>query len=243
MCIYRTPARRSRNSEIWRLRDRLLLLEQPILMPNHGHSGSSETQDSSWSFLFPRVDPVQHLYVRTTSLDLSIFTGVVAVVGKLVDITTVIHGYFDKVHPWLPFIAKGSFFRGLRTLNEQPSAEKALLILCMYLITSDPRDGQTDFRTPAYAKAKSYLAMIATAGRECVMTIQASALVALYEMGHGMHQAAYISNITLGACARAAMALGLDTGSSYESVNSARDNWTIIEEQSRVWWAIIILDR
>lgn len=247
VCVYRTPARLSRNSAIGRLQARLAKLEQPTLLPDHdsemsvaNYSGLSETQDPCWPFLLPHVDPFQHVYVRTTSLDLSICTGVFDVVGKLVEIHMVIHGYFNKVHLWFPFIAKESFFRGLRTLNEHPSAEKALLLLCMYLVTSEHEYGQRDFRNSAYVKAKSYLAMIAAAGRECVMTIQASALVSLYEMGHGMHQAAYI---TLGACARAAMVLGLDTRSSYVNVNSVGDNWTIIEEQSRVWWAIIILDR
>jgi hypothetical protein len=62
--------------------------------------------------------------------------------------------------------------------------------------------------------------------------------LALYELGHAIYPAAFLS---IGACARYAHALGINVSRTLKT----RKVLTLVEveERRRVWWAIVILDR
>lgn len=71
-----------------------------------------------------------------------------------------------------------------------------------------------------------------------ILVLQAGVLVALYELGHGIYPAAFLS---IGACARYAHALGINVS---RTVPTRRVLTLVeVEERRRVWWAIVILDR
>lgn len=68
--------------------------------------------------------------------------------------------------------------------------------------------------------------------------LQATIFIALYEMGHAIYPAAYL---TVGACARYGIALGLD---KLMTDNSGFDTSLMeIEEKRRSWWGVLALDR
>jgi hypothetical protein len=63
-------------------------------------------------------------------------------------------------------------------------------------------------------------------------------LLALYELGHGIYPAAYLTK--KGTCARYAYALGIGAC----SLKNKRKVLTRVEiEEQRVWWSIVILDQ
>ncbi|UKZ53304.1 hypothetical protein TrVGV298_007096 [Trichoderma virens] len=71
-----------------------------------------------------------------------------------------------------------------------------------------------------------------------LQVLQATIFVALYEIGHAIYPAAYL---TVGACARYGIALGLD---QLMTNNSGFDrSWMEVEEKRRSWWAVLALDR
>jgi hypothetical protein len=71
-----------------------------------------------------------------------------------------------------------------------------------------------------------------------ILGLQAGILLSLYELGHAIYPGAYFS---VGACMRYAHALGIHSGAS----SRARKPLTLreLEEESRAWWAVVILDR
>ena len=71
-----------------------------------------------------------------------------------------------------------------------------------------------------------------------VPVLQAGVLLALYEIGHAIYPAAFLS---VGACARYGHALGINCSGSLQT----RRVLTLVEveERRKTWWAIVILDR
>ncbi|OAL28485.1 hypothetical protein AYO20_09433 [Fonsecaea nubica] len=110
----------------------------------------------------------------------------------------------------------------------------------MYLLVKEPSDD--DFqRTGAllYAKVKSLITLLETAGRYSLRVLQSRLLVTLFELGHDINHSAYVS---IGTCASSGVALGIDElplGRWPPDIN----DWIKQEEERRAWWAIVLLDR
>jgi hypothetical protein len=64
--------------------------------------------------------------------------------------------------------------------------------------------------------------------------LQSGILIALYEFGHGIYPAAYLS---IGACARWGMMY------EFDEMEGRGQGWMDTEERKRAWWAVLILDR
>jgi hypothetical protein len=113
--------------------------------------------------------------------------------------------------------------------------------LCNTALSYD--DGPNNF---LYRTAKRFLHEVETAGILSTHVLQAGLLVALYEMGHAMYPAAYL---TVGTCARYGLALGIYRNCSPKSAAEedlelrGQRSWNEVEENRRVWWAVLIFDR
>jgi hypothetical protein len=86
---------------------------------------------------------------------------------------------------------------------------------------------------------KSSIAISEAANLHSLEIVQSRLLVSLFEFGHAIDPAAFIS---LAATARAAVAIGLNK----EINKPCSDNLPTCskkEEGSRVWWGIVMLDR
>ena len=156
--------------------------------------------------------------------------------GDLDDIRLIAERFFGHIHRWLPFISKKRFY----DLYLQPSfhtqPDVVLLLLALKLITTFP---PVDSRSPCTALFHAVKHFYVEAeGTLSILVLQAGLLVSLYELGHGIYPAAFLS---IGTCARYAHALGINVNRMVPT----RKVLTLVEveERRRVWWTIIILDR
>lgn len=116
----------------------------------------------------------------------------------------VITDYFRDIHPWMPVVSKKRMSLGFPLWEAGP--DLALLFLTMKLITCEPQDGILPAELSLYASAKRFLALLEARGTASLMYLQAVILVALYEYGHGIYPAAWM---TVGSGVRYAEFLGL----------------------------------
>jgi len=138
----------------------------------------------------------------------------------------------------MPFISKkrlgDSYLRG----SFPSRADIILLLLCIKLITALPPTEHKNPRTSLYYIAKHFHLELEGSEMFTLPVLQAGVLLALYEIGHAIYPAAFLS---ISACARYAQALGISIRGSM----GMRKALTMVEveEQRRAWWAIVILER
>ncbi|KAG5805529.1 hypothetical protein H9Q74_009930 [Fusarium xylarioides] len=93
---------------------------------------------------------------------------------------------------------------------------------------------------PSYLKAKHGSFIAESGGIINIRLIQALTLVALYEFGHRIYPAAYL---TIGQAVRLATMVGLHSQKDAKQLFVEPETWTLCEEQRRTWWAIVMLER
>ena len=158
-------------------------------------------------------------------------------IGDTDELRTTADKYFAHVHPWMPFISKKRLYDIYLHLPLPTRPDLALLFLAQKLITTLPPASPENIRTPLYHATKHFHLELESNSALSVHTLQANILIALYEVGHAIYPAAYL---TIGSCARYAYALGI----SVKGMNPKKPTTMIeVEERRRIWWAIIILDR
>jgi hypothetical protein len=156
-------------------------------------------------------------------------------VGDILDVRHTAMEFFQTIHPWMPLISKKRFYDHHLKHSLHSQADLTLLFLCIKLITKIP---PSDPRSPLYNAAKHFFLEVETSGICNIQVLQAGVLISLYEIGHSLYPAAFLS---VGACARFAYTLGIN-GSG--PVHASRVTTLVeLEERRRVWWAIVILDR
>jgi hypothetical protein len=141
----------------------------------------------------------------------------------------------------MPIISKQRLYRNMHDVSSTPGAEFPLLILAMKVLLWNPakQPQGADPKSQAYLNAKHAILDAVTAGVLTLQLLQAQLLIAIYELGHAVYPAA---NLSIGACARYGVALGLDASLRPESHKSSKDVLEL-EEKRRTWWMILILDR
>ncbi|QYS95274.1 Zn(2)-C6 fungal-type domain-containing protein [Trichoderma simmonsii] len=162
------------------------------------------------------------------------------------DIHKISSTYFETVHWWMPIVSRKGFFAKLLNPLQHSRAELCLLVTAMKLICSQahmPTPGDDANNIVAYKRAKQMYFEMETSGNLSLRVLQAGILVALYETGHAIYPAAYLS---VGACVRYGIALGIDkllleSDGAHDGLQMYTQ--TEVEEQRRVWWALLLLDR
>jgi len=101
-----------------------------------------------------------------------------------------------------------------------------------------PTGKTTSVQSPLYVAVKNFINLLELSNDLSIDLAHCRVLVTFYEMGHGLHTAAYIS---IAASARTARALGLHRRIRHD-VRVESDKLTL-EEERRTWWAILIMDR
>ncbi|KAF3403264.1 hypothetical protein DPV78_003533, partial [Talaromyces pinophilus] len=209
------------------------------LSPDEYSNGSSGTQSINYlTLLFLDPSILQHGQVEIPPAVASVPPHILRLIGGEKDIHDTAAKFFDHIHLWMPFISKKRFYDvHLRTLPLSQS-DVILLLLCLKLITTFPPARPRDARTPSYYAAKNFYSDLEGKGPFSILILQAGVLLGLYEIGHGIYPAAFL---TIGACARYAHALGINVSKTVKP----RKVLTLVEaeERRRVWWAIVILDR
>lgn len=160
----------------------------------------------------------------------------------------VMTSYFEGVHAWFPILSPKRFIEASLNPWADRRADNILLLLCMKLVSSFPSTPEKwDKSQRLYEKIKRYQLDLQLVG--CYLSLQylqAELLIAVYEFGHVLYPAAYL---TIGSCARLGTALGIDKIQAEQIPRRGTGGyvhipWTMAdEENSRAWWAATILDR
>ncbi len=158
--------------------------------------------------------------------------------GNVRNIRAMTTHYFDHLHHSLPFISKTRFFEHLLNPLAPPRADVTLLILSIQIASAVPEADIPPEKSRKYLAAKQYFMDLLAAGTFSLQLLQAGVLISLYELGHAIYPAAYMS---IGICARYGCSLGLN-GQGGSDSNMSPD-WIEVEERKRAWWAVLILDR
>ncbi|KAJ5699354.1 hypothetical protein N7536_002367 [Penicillium majusculum] len=234
-------AKRNRSCEYWRPEP--LSHSATALSPERGwYPSPLDEQADIQTIDFPTIlflDPalLQHSLLETSpTTGTTVPQDILELLGDLDGIQLTATRFFKHIHQWMPFISKKRFY----DLYLQPSfrsrPDVALLLLALKLITTFPPAGSRSPRTALYNSAKHFYLKVEESFS--ILVLQAGVLVALYELGHGIYPAAFLS---IGVCARYAHALGINVS---RTVPTRRVLTLVeVEERRRAWWAIVILDR
>ncbi|KAL2689294.1 hypothetical protein Neosp_003347 [[Neocosmospora] mangrovei] len=144
-------------------------------------------------------------------------------------------GYFTSMHQWLPFISEKRLLDARLALND---ACHDLLLLSMKLCTIRVESCPAS-KHPLYTLTKYLSSTAENEGLVSLRLIQALTLIAVYELSHAIHPAAYL---TISRAARLVILMGWHDRDAQQLFKSA-DTWRLLEEQRRTWWAVFILDR
>ncbi|KAH8883744.1 hypothetical protein GQ53DRAFT_424944 [Thozetella sp. PMI_491] len=145
--------------------------------------------------------------------------------------------YFASVHEFFPIVSKTRFHQLMSSISEL-QMDILLLLLAMRLLCS-PVDKDRPI-SALYSSTKRCLMYAEMSGALTLRALQASVLIALYEVANAIYPAAYLS---VGNCARMGYALGYHDRRTASQLHPPPRSWTELEEVRRVWWAIYILDR
>ncbi|UKZ72466.1 hypothetical protein TrVFT333_000095 [Trichoderma virens FT-333] len=152
-------------------------------------------------FLDPEIFSL--LQLETPKVEVAIPKMVADYVGTIVDIQNIANAYFDTIHTWMPILSKKQFFSNLPNYLTHKKTELCLLVICMKLSSSLT----TTAKTVLYRTAKQFHFEVESSGILSVAVLQAGVLIAIYELGHAIYPAAFLS---IGQCARYAAALEID---------------------------------
>lgn len=190
-------------------------------------------------FIAPQV--FQDAQLEIPRADLAVPAQVTAQLGSDSQMREVVGDFFKCFHHWMPIICKKRFYSALLNPLFPRRCELSLLVLCMKLYCTAPPEDSPDARTPLYRLAKGFYLELETAGIMSIHLLQAAVLIACYEIAQAVYPAGYL---TVGACARYGVALGIDK--LMTDLNDSKGQsrpWIEVEEMRRVWWAVLMLDR
>ncbi|KAK5113949.1 hypothetical protein LTR62_003072 [Meristemomyces frigidus] len=181
-------------------------------------------------FKYSRLQ-IQMPYIKPPS-------SILASLGNSLELRIVIEHYFSTVHMYFPIISKIRLYQHLANPMHEPGADIALLFSAMKLACYELADGEAP-QTQLYHDVKSAYAYIESQDGLSVQLIQSLLLIALYEIGHAIYPAAYLS---VGHAARLGHAMGIHER-DVPQILQRPTTWTEQEERRRVWWAVVLLDR
>jgi hypothetical protein len=146
--------------------------------------------------------------------------------------------FFTGTHQRISAISKIRFYRKFPSLSTSPAADFATLCLSILLIQQFPSGRATEVQSPLYTSVKNLITILEGSNEISLDLVHSRVLVTFYEMGHGLHTAAYVS---VAATARLARSVGLHR--KPWRVLDAESDKLLLEEQKRTWWAIGNMDR
>lgn len=206
-------------------------------------SGSSRQNLGASEVFFLDYDSFIHADWGIATVDARLASLAPEVIAYIGDAEFVVSQHFATNHGWMPIVSKKKIYHQLIQHQQRHSSDLNILLYSMKLLMWWPTDLDNtikpDARTSAYDTAKLLLYEAENAGIFTLQLLQAKILVGLYEIAHAIYPAAYLS---IGACARYGLALGVDKINASVQCHLSTDPMDQ-EEIRRCWWAIVILDR
>lgn len=197
--------------------------------------GESQSQQAR-PFTVPELQELSCPNIRDT-----LYKQISAIVGDGQHVLGWAAVYFRTIHPWLPVISQTSYSNRLlpaRIASE--SADFCLLNLTTYLVCTKPVNGELTSQTRSlYLLLKTLVSTLEAIGISSIEMLQGRLLMTIFEVGHGLYPAAYISS---GANVRAATDLGVNAASP-ERLFKIFGSQERADEAQRTWSGIIVADR
>ncbi|KOC08234.1 hypothetical protein AFLA70_178g002061 [Aspergillus flavus AF70] len=204
--------------------------------PN-GITGPGDSPEDVSSISLPVPDLAQ---LTSDNIAHTIRTQVFTIIGDESRIRAVAAVYFRTIHPWFPILAEGPFYERLTYILTYTSPDLSLLTLCMVLLGAKPVDDEIPPRMRSlYILLKGFIATLEAIEINSLELLQCRLLLTIFEVGHGMYPAAYIS---MGSNVRAAVALGANEVSKAQLEETFKSPGRA-EEARRIWRGIVITDR
>lgn len=147
--------------------------------------------------------------------------------------------YFSGLHNWFPFLSQKEKSETVMNLGPRSNVTSVLLALTMKLLSNTPFVEQGEAISSLYQQIKELSQKVENCGLISMDLIQSLVLLAVYEIGHAIYPAAYLS---VSRAARLGFVMGLHNRKSLRLYMQPA-TWTRREEERRTWWAIYILDR
>lgn len=207
-------------------------------------NGSSTTYEGSLPLTFPKalfLDAESFTPLPQGALDLATRTPspvLAAIHPNDVECDFLDH-YFSTVNAWFPFISQRRLLQRFNDVPIQSDPSAAALLISMKLVTGCLQPDE-DPQTPLYRLATQHLSFVASAGSVSLLLLQATLLVAVYEIGHAIYPAAYLS---IGNAARLGQLMGIHDRLDAKELFREAETWTSREEERRTWWFVTFLDR
>jgi hypothetical protein len=149
--------------------------------------------------------------------------------------------YLCTIHTWLPIFSRKRLYSKVNDFNAEVDISLALLLLCMKLVSEVVPSGQREAATSSlYCIAKEFYFKLETSCLISLQLLQSAILISVYEIGHGIYPAAYLS---IGNAARLGFMIGLHDKANAAQLFKEADTWSLCEEERRAWWAVILLER
>lgn len=155
-------------------------------------------------------------------------------------IRNIVKNYYMMYDSWLPIISRESLLQGLNVPVEDTNVDAALLYLCMRLIAERLPEALQNPQTSFYLSVKEFFFLVESAGLLTIQLLQGGLLLAVYELGHAIFPAAYL---TIGRCTKIGQAMNIHNTAGTPQMILSPATWSEVEERQRVWWATIVLDR
>lgn len=219
------------------LSDGVCDFSEDLSPPSSLRSGQESVSERSLSMFFLDTATWRHAQIPITCPHLSPPQELLSMLGMTTDINDIANVYFENVHPWFPIIWKRGFFSQTSLL--QPPADTILLLACMKIVSEHPRIGLHLSCSPIYIFAKKMCAQMESSGFASTRLLQVVILLALYEIGHGIYPAAYLS---VGHAAQVSRLLGFGCEESIRLFRRS-SSWSECEEERRIRYSITVLDR
>lgn len=147
--------------------------------------------------------------------------------------------YFDTVGKSLPIVSEKKLFDRIRKMDRQSQASLVLLLLAIKLVVQslDPRD---EPRNTLYWNTRQFCVQVEEAPLLSLLLLQSKVLIAQYEINHGIYPTGMMS---VSHAARLGQMMGLHDRKHASQLFRSTPTWTGREEERRVWWAVLVLDR
>jgi len=149
--------------------------------------------------------------------------------------------FFRLTRTWMPIVNRKRHVAAVLNTLTPCRRPTALLALCMKLCCLPVLDDDGAKRTSLYRLTKRFYSEVESTEDLSVQVLQAAICIAIFEIGDAIYPAAYL---TVGVCARYAIAMGLDNVNKERMGGGNRAaSWMEIEEARRAWWGVLVLDR
>ena len=160
--------------------------------------------------------------------------------GNLDGLRDIAARFFTTIHTWFSILCRKRFEIMLNDPGFETLPDVALLFSTMHLLTDEGSNSRNSTRTNNYWSVKNYSLALEANAVMSPQLLQANVMIAVYEIGHAIYPAAYL---TVGKCATLGKALGLDNRKQAPQMLRRYGAWAECEELRRLWWAILLLDR